>query len=55
MTIEDINKEIQNEVEFYFELHPNKTPDLIDHCLKMQDDLYQYYIDKIDKGIIIID
>lgn len=55
MTIQEINKEIQDEVEFYFELHPNKTPDLIDHCLKMQDDLYQYYIEKIDKGIIVID
>lgn len=55
MTIQEINKEIQNEVEFYFELHKVKTPDLIEHCLKMQDDLYQYYIEKIDKGIIVID
>lgn len=52
MTIEDIQTEIRQDIDLYYSLHPNKTPDLLDYCLELADELTNEYIKMIDKGII---
>lgn len=40
---EFIQNIVQEDIEFYYNLHPEPTDDLIDHCLIMADELRQSY------------
>lgn len=53
-TIKQIQDEIKDDIELYYNLHKEKSSDLLDHCLALIDDLTNLYIQDIDRGRISI-
>jgi hypothetical protein len=53
-TIEQIQEEIRQDIELYYNLHNQKDADLLQHCVLMTDELAKEQIQRVDRGLISI-
>jgi hypothetical protein len=51
-TIEQIQEEIKEDIELYYNLHNQKDADLLKHCVLMTDELAKEQIQRVDRGLI---
>jgi hypothetical protein len=51
-TIEQIQEEIREDIELYYNLHNQKDADLLEHCVLMTDELVKEQIQRVDWGLI---